>query len=221
MRSPAGATAFGRSSDLLDQVDYRLAQTPEEKEEIYNLRYRAYLREGAVKESPEQRVTDQYDDLPNSWTFGVFFHGELYSSVRISVLTPEWRESCSAEAFGEILHPRLDRGEVIIDPARFVADPDKAKRFPELPYLTLRLAYMACEYFNADLGLAIVRAEHQAFYRRVFLHETWCEPRLYPGLVKPVGLMAAHLPTVRERLLARYPFLRSSGFERRMLFERG
>ena len=53
MRSPAEVnTAFGRSSDLLDQVDYRLAQTPEEKEEIYNLRYRAYLREGAVKESP-------------------------------------------------------------------------------------------------------------------------------------------------------------------------
>ena len=105
MRSPAGSTAFGRSSDLLDQVDYRLAQTPEEKEEIYNLRYRAYLREGAVKESPEQRVTDQYDDLPNSWTFGVYLFGELYSSVRISVLTSEWRESCSAEAFGEILIP--------------------------------------------------------------------------------------------------------------------
>ena len=53
----------------------------------------AYLREGAVKESPEQRVTDQYDDLPNSWTFGVYFYGELYSSVRISVLTSEWRGS--------------------------------------------------------------------------------------------------------------------------------
>jgi len=101
--------------ELLDQVDYRLARTPEEKEEIYRLRYRAYLREGAVKESPEQRVTDQYDDLPNSWTFGIYIEGELYSSVRISVLTAEWRESCSAEAFGEILHPRLDRGEVIID----------------------------------------------------------------------------------------------------------
>jgi hypothetical protein len=56
---------------------------------------------------------------------------------------------------------------------------------------------MAGVHFNADYGLAIVRPEHQAFYRRVFLHETWCEPRLYPGLVKPVGLMAAHLPTVR------------------------
>ena len=87
--------------------------------------------------------------------------------------------------------------------------------------MTVRLGSMAGVYFQADYGLAIVRPEHQAFYRRVFLQETWCEPRLYPGLVKPVGLMAAHFPTVRERVLARYPFLRSSGFERRMLFERG
>jgi hypothetical protein len=184
MRSATEPTiaAFGRSSDLLDHVDYRLAQTPEEKEEIYNLRYRAYLREGAVQPSAEQRITDQYDDAPNAWTFGIYLHGELYSSVRISVLTSEWRMSCSAEAFGEILYPRLDRGEIIIDPARFVADPDKARRFAELPYVTLRLAYMACEYFHADIGLAIVRPEHQAFYRRVFLHETIAEPRLFPGL---------------------------------------
>jgi hypothetical protein len=223
MRSAAEpvTAAFGRGSELLDQVDYRLAQTPAEKEEIYRLRYRAYLREGAVKESPEQRVTDQYDDLPNSWTFGIHIEGELYSSVRISVLSSEWRESCSAEAFGEILNPRLDRGEVIIDPTRFVAEPDKAKRFPELPYVTLRLAYLACEYFNADLGLAIVRAEHQAFYRRVFMHETIAEPRFFPGLLKPVGLMAANFPAMREKVFQRYPMMRSTAFERRMLFERG
>jgi hypothetical protein len=223
MRSAAepSRTALTRSSDLLDQVDYRLAQTPEEKETIYNLRYRAYLREGAVQPSVEQRVTDQYDDLSNSWTFGVHLFGELYSSVRISVLTSEWRQSCSNEAFGEILNPKLDRGEVIIDPARFVADPDKVQRFPELPYVTLRLAYMACEYFNADLGLAIVRAEHQAFYRRVFLHETIAEPRFFPGLLKPVGLMAANFPAMRDKVFERYPMMRSTAFERRMLFERG
>jgi len=216
--SPA---TVGRNSGLLEQVDYRLAQTPEEKEAIYNLRYRAYLREGAVKESAEQRVIDQYEDLPNTWTFGVYLHGDLCSSVRISVLTSDWRLSCSAEAFGEILNPRLDRGEVIIDPARFVADPERARRYPELPYVTLRLAYLACEYFNADLGLAIVRAEHQAFYRRVFLHQTIAEPRFFPGLLKPVGLMAANFPTMREKVFERYPMMRSSAFERRMLFERG
>jgi hypothetical protein len=222
MRSPieAPSTAFGRGADLLGQVDYRLAETSEEKEEIYKLRYRAYLREGAIQESPLQRNTDHYDGLPNSWTFGVYFRGELYSSVRISVLTSEWRLSCSTEIFGEILHPRLDRGEIIIDPSRFVADPDKAKRFPELPYLTLRLAYMACEYFNADFGLAIVRAEHQAFYRRVFLHETIAESRMLPGLLKPVGLMAADFPALKEKVFERYPMMCSTAFERRMLFER-
>ena len=223
MRSPAEARpmALGRSPDPLDQVDYRLAQTPEEKDEIYRLRYRAYLREGAIKPSPDGRVIDQFEDAPNAWTFGVYFQGELYSSIRVSVLTSEWRMSPSVELFGDVLHPQLDKGRVIIDSTRFVADPEKARNFPELPYVTVRLGSMAGVHFNADYGLAIVRPEHQAFYRRVFLHETWCEPRLYPGLVKPVGLMAAHLPTVRDKVLARYPFLRSSAFERRTLFDRG
>ena len=222
MRSAAEAStpALGRSSDLLDEVDYRLAETPEEKDEIYNLRYRAYLREGAIRPSADERVIDQYDDAPNAWTFGVYFHGELYSSIRVSVLTSDWRRSISVELFGDVLHPRLDKGLVFIDSTRFVADPDKARNFPELPYVTVRLGSMAGVHFNSDYGLASVRPEHQAFYRRVFLQETWCEPRLYPGLVKPVGLMAAHYPTVREKVLARYPFLRSTAFERRMLFQR-
>ena len=223
MRSPAEARpmAMGRSPDPLDQVDYRLAQTREERDEIYRLRYRAYLREGAIQPSTDGRVIDQYEDAPNAWTFGVYFHGELYSSIRVSVLTSEWRMSPSVELFGDVLHPELDKGRIIIDSTRFVADPEKARNFPELPYVTVRLGSMAGVHFNADYGLAIVRPEHQAFYRRVFLHETWCEPRSYPGLVKPVGLMAAHLPTVRDRVLARYPFLRSSAFERRILFDRG
>ena len=135
MRSAAERTivASGRSLELVNQVDYRLATTPEQKEEIYNLRDRAYLREGAIKPSADERVADQFEDAPNAWTFGVYFHGELYSSIRISVLTSEWRMSPSVELFGEVLHPRLDKGEIFIDSTRFVADPDKARNFPELP----------------------------------------------------------------------------------------
>ena len=163
----ASTVALGRTWDPLDQVDYRLAETPEEKEEIYNLRYRAYLREGAIRPSAEQRVVDQYEDAPNAWTFGVYFQGELYSSIRVSVLTAEWRMSPSVELFGDVLHPKLDKGLVFIDSTRFVADPDKARNFPELPYVTVRLGSVAGVHFNADFGLAIVRPEHQAFYRRV------------------------------------------------------
>jgi hypothetical protein len=87
MRSSAEARpmALGRIVDPLDQVDYRLARTPAEKDEIYRLRYRAYLREGAVQPSADGRVIDQFEDAPNAWTFGVYFHGQLYSSIRVSV----------------------------------------------------------------------------------------------------------------------------------------
>jgi len=46
------------------------------------------------------------------------------------------------------------------------------------------------------------------------------EPRLFPGLLKPVGLMAADYPAIRERVFQRFPLMRSSAFERRMLFQR-
>jgi hypothetical protein len=128
--------------------------------------------------------------------------------------------SYATELFGDVLHPRLDQGEIFVDPARFVADPEKAQRFPELPYLTLRLAFLACEYFNADTGLALVRAEHQPFYRRVCLHETIAEPRSFPNVLKKVALMASDHRARREQVLARFPIMRSSAFERRTLFQR-
>jgi N-acyl-L-homoserine lactone synthetase len=222
MRSAAKSIAAApeRSSYPLEHVDYRPAETAEEKEQIYRLRYRAYLREGAILPSESERVTDRYDELPNAYIFGIYIHGELHSSIRISVLTSEWRESPSADMFSDLLHPELDRGKTIIDPTRFVADPDKARRLPELPYVTVRLGYVACGHFNADIGLANVRPEHRAFYRKVFLQEPWGEPRLHPGLIKPVGLVAAHYPSIRERVFQRFPYMRSSAFERRMLFER-
>ncbi|WP_315701589.1 MULTISPECIES: N-acyl amino acid synthase FeeM domain-containing protein [unclassified Bradyrhizobium] len=222
MKSAAGAAAdaLERKADPLENVDYRLAVTPEDKDRIYRLRYNAYLREGAILPSESGRVTDEYDDLPNSFIFGVYVDDELYSSIRISVLTPDWRDSLSAGMFSDLIYPELDRGKVIIDPTRFVADHEKARRFPALPYVTVRLGYVACAHFNADIGLANVRPEHRAFYRKVFLQEPWGEPRLYSGLTKPVGLVAAHYPSIRDRVFQRFPFMRSSAFERRVLFER-
>jgi hypothetical protein len=210
-----------RGAGLFDRVDYRLIETPEEKDLIYLMRYRAYLHGGLISPSETLRVTDRYDDSPNVWLFGIFVDGELCGSFRLHVLTSEWRDSYTTELFGDILHERLDRGEVFIDPARFTADPEKARRFPELPYLTVRLAYMACDYFNAETGLAMVRTDHQAFYRRVLLSETISDPRPFPGWdTKKVILMASDFPKVREKILARFPIMRSNAFERRMLFDR-
>jgi hypothetical protein len=210
-----------RKVDLPDNVEYRVAGTDVEKEEIYNLRYRAYLAEGAIEPRADQRLTDRFDELPNSWLFGVYLDGRLRSSLRVSVATPDNPETPAVDAFRDLLGPELAKGKVIVDPNRFVADPLSRAEYPELPYLTVRLGYLACGYFNADIGTATVRAEHRAFYRRLFFQKALCEPRPYPTLTKPLCLMAADYLGIRDQVFERFPVMRSSALERRRLFGRG
>jgi hypothetical protein len=214
-------SAIQPRSGLSHRIDYRLIETPEERDSVYLMRYRAYLHGGLISPSESRRIIDRYDESPNAWIFGIYLDGELCSSLRLHVLTSEWRMSYTTELFGDILDHRLDRGEILIDPARFAADPEKARQFPELPYMTLRLAYLACDYFNADMGLAMVRTDHQAFYSRVFLHEAISDPRPFPGWhSKKVVLMASDFRKLREKVMARFPVMGSTHAERQMLFER-
>ncbi|RYE61772.1 MAG: hypothetical protein EOO82_01190 [Oxalobacteraceae bacterium] len=206
------------SRDLLSLVDYRQVVTAQDKEEIYRLRYRAYLKEGAIQPNEDEMIRDRFDDMANSWIFGVYIEGRLSSSIRISVATKDFPSTPAVDAFPDLLEPELAKGKLIVDPNRFVADPNLDKRIPELPYLTVRLGYVACGYFQADIGTATVRKEHQAFYRRVFLQNPLCEPRPYPSLIKPLSLMAADYPLVRERIFQRYPYFRSTQAEGRRLF---
>jgi hypothetical protein len=213
---------FVRGAGLSDRIEYRLIESPEERDAVYLMRYRAYLRGGLISPSESQRIIDSYDDAPNAWIFGIYIDGELCSAIRVHVLTSEWRTSYSTELFGDVLHSRLDRGEVFIDPARLCADPEKSQRFPELPYLALRLGFLACDHFNAGTGLAMVRTDHQGFYRRVFQSETIAGPRSFPGWDSmKVVLTACDFRNARETILSRFPIMRSSASERRMLFDRG
>jgi hypothetical protein len=213
-----GPTFSDRVLDLLERVDYRLAETDEEREAIFRLRHEAYLREGAITADASGMVSDRFDETENVWIFGLHIDGRLATSIRIHVASKEQPYSPSLDAFPEILGPEIAQGRVIVDPARFVADSECARRHPELPYVTVRLGFVASAFFNADIGLAAVRKEHQAFYRRLFGLRMAAEARPFPGLIKPISLMMIHYPSVRDQITVRYSFMRSTVFERRMLF---
>jgi hypothetical protein len=74
--------------------------------------------------------------------------------------------------------------------------------------------------WRADFIVAAARAEHQAFYQRAFDSELMREPRPYPLLAKPFGLMRLDYRSKADELGGRYPFFRSPFSERRLLFER-
>ncbi len=209
-----------RVTQLLDRIDYRLADSDEDREAIFKLRYDAYLNEGAISENTSKIFADPYDDMDNVWIFGLYVDGELASSIRIHVANEYEPEFPSHSVFADLLDPELAAGKVIVDPTRFVTAKKFSKLFPGLPHVTLRLCWLAAEYFSADHFLVAIRKEHQAFYKRTFNHTLICDERPYPLLSKPISLMTLRYPEVADRVHRRYPFFRSTYFERRALFER-
>lgn len=209
-----------RVSKLLDRIDYRLADSEEERDAIFRLRYQAYLAEGNIAPNASGRFTDAYDDTDNAWIFGLYLDGKLASSIRLHIASKENPEFPSYKVFSDLMRPELDAGKVIIDPTRFATDRTFSRLYPGLPYVTLRLCWLAAEHFHAEHFLVAIRTEHQAFYKRVFNHRLICDARPYPLLDKPISLMTVNQAEVADQVHRRYPFFRSTYFERRMLFDR-
>lgn len=209
-----------RLSALLAKIECRRADTVEEREAVFRLRYQAYLREGAIPANPSERFADVDDEDANAYIFGLYSDGELASSLRLHIASRDHPVFPSLQVFPDVLQPLLDAGRVIINSTRFVADEKLSRLHRGLPYATLRPCMLAAEYFHADDMLAAVRVEHQAFYQRAFNHQVLCEARPYPQLAKPISLMSLHFPSAAERLYRRYPFFRSTVAERQRLFER-
>nr|WP_196260237.1 hypothetical protein [Pelagibacterium limicola] len=205
--------------DILDQVEYRRVNLAELNDPVFRLRYDAYRREDFIPANQDEIATDELDSVPNGMCYGIYISGELVSSIRLHHLTAEHRYSPSMTAYADILHPMLDRGMHFIDPSRFTADRDAALAFPALPFLTLRLAAMACEYFVPDYCLSSIRQEHAAFYKRVFGSEQWAGERYLGGGLKfPVCLYAASYSEIRDRVADRFPFFMSTPEEREAMF---
>lgn len=216
----AGQAQGGFSERLvsrLDDVEFRRANDNEDREAICRLRYRAYLEEGIIPTSASERLTDRFDDAPNSFLFGLYVEGKLASSIRIGVASEDHGISPAVEYFPDILEPEMAAGHVIVDPNRLVTDGQMARRMPELVYLTVRLGYVAAWHFSADIVTATVRAEHRAFYRRVFGMRPECLPRLLPPVETPYCLVSFRDQPMAN-IMNRYPAFRSSDAERATLF---
>ncbi|MGL4810905.1 MAG: N-acyl amino acid synthase FeeM domain-containing protein, partial [Beijerinckiaceae bacterium] len=121
-------------ADFIEQVDYRIAVTDEDRDVIYRLRYDAYLREGAIAPNRQKRFRDKFDDLANVWIFGLYLNNRLASSLSIHIASNLHRQSPAMDIFPDVLTPHINAGSTVSDPTRFVADPDMARENPYLPY---------------------------------------------------------------------------------------
>jgi N-acyl amino acid synthase FeeM len=139
-----------RLGTLFSRIEYRRADSPEEREAIFRLRHEAYLREGAIAPNHTGRFADADDEAENAYLVGLYIDGELASALRLHVATKDHPDVPSFHVFSDILQPRLDAGRIILGFTRFVADERLSRLHSGLPYATLRPCMLAAEYFHAD-----------------------------------------------------------------------
>ena len=213
------ADVFNQSIlEQLEHVEYRRVSAGEDLEAIYRLRYDSFLRAGMVNADPSGMLEDRWDNLPNSYRFAVYYDGELMSTMRLHLISREFPYAPAYDTFPEALADRVAHGETFIDGTRFAAFQDIAPSPMSIPFLTIRLALVASSYFGQTSCLSAIKPDHTAFYKRMFGASCIAGPTPYPGLVVPRFLYETPCGDNLTRVLDRFPFMRSTKSEQRMLF---
>jgi hypothetical protein len=210
-----------RIRSLTDVISHRCARTASERQASDRLRSQADARSGSrVLVEDARRRDKMLDDCPNAWVTTTFVAKELASALRIHLANRVGDYAPSLDLFANVLNPLLRRGRTIVDASRPVTALQFAQKMSEMPYIALRPAWMAAEYFEADFVVTTVVSEHRAFYQRAFGYDEWSEPRKCAGLNRNLTCMGLNFARARDQVEVKFPFLQSSKAEREALFRR-
>ena len=213
----SGSAFVNRLMRLLDNVEYRRIETSEDLEAVARIRYKAYDQIGLAPQTGSVMI-DEEDLAPNAHVIGIYYEERLVSTIRIHHITQADRTGLATLCFPDVMNPLLDAGRTFIDPVRFAADPEVLRELPGIPYLTLRIATMATDFFKTDYCLSVVKPNHKAFYQRVFNSKPLVEPRFLERFSSMVELYGSDAHCELQGIYDRYAFFNSEAFERRMMF---
>lgn len=202
---------------FLESIEYRRVDNADDLEDVARIRYKAFTMVGLAPQNGELLI-DDLDFKPNAHVMGIFFDEQLVSTIRVHHVTSAQRDSVAVSHFPDVMNPLLDAGQTFIDPVRFAADPDIMREYPALPYLTLRVATMATDYFHTDYCLSVIKPNHRAFYKRIFNSHPLVEPRYFPKYDSNIELHASNAHVELQKIYDRFPFFNSQLCERRLMF---
>jgi hypothetical protein len=152
-------------------------------------RYRCYLAEGMITPRPQKSFIDEYDGFPNANVFKVSLCNQIVGTIRLHILNKACHTSATMAAFADILMPKIDAGQTLIDGARFAIAPELGPLRLVVARRTLGLYAKVAEFNAATYGVAAVAEDRVKVYNRLYGFTKLSEPRSYHGLTKKLVLM--------------------------------
>ncbi len=209
---------LGSMFNLLDRVEYRRMTSVEDMAAIEKLRSASYNNREFIDAKQFGSFVDTYDRSEDCYVIGVYIDEVLTSTVRIHVTSSRHLHGPTASFFPARAAQLVEGGKCYVDPSRFAADHQMLWQYPAIPFLTLRVAAMASEYFDASHCMTFVRSDAASFYRRSFGSVDMEPPQTVHGFTVPMMLLGARIDDIRARLETRLPFFKSQYWEQKMMF---
>jgi len=180
------------------------------REDVFRLRYRAYLSEGEIPESRAGKFSDEYDNKPNQVTWALFDGDKLVGTMRSMFYQPSSQLLLPEhKVYGDLLVKSVPAGVRVVSGNRFAVDPDSDRNDKRYSFALLK-HHMMVALVKADWAVAAVRTNHLAFYRRVLQMKVASEPRFYDEMNSGFTLLSANVLDNYSTICSRHPSLRAS-----------
>ena len=171
------------------QLECIIANDRVAREQVYRLRYECYRRDGSIAPHNEERFTDRFDEMPNSFSFLVRAKEQAAATVRISVVRPDrgWTDSPVQHVFGDDANLQSMAQTGFVEASRLCfAQQARRDAFVRL------VGHMAALASFYDVGwlVACPRVEHATSYQRMFGFKPIAPPRQYFGVAFQTQLLA-------------------------------
>lgn len=204
--------------DLLNRVEYRRITLKPDLDEVAALREQSYTSREFIDLENFGSFVDKYDSMEDCYVVGVYIDEKLTSTVRLHIVSEDHLHGPTFTYFPHRARELTSLGRRFVDPSRFAADHQLLWQYPLLPFLTLRVVAMACEFFRADYATNFIRGDAASFYKRSFGSIELEPPQMVDRFTVPMMLMAARVEDIRNGIETRYPFFRSLPYEQRLMF---
>jgi len=209
---------------LMERIAYRRMDSPEDMEQVYRLRYDAYVRAGMISKGEEELNgngwSDPHDSDPNCFNFGIYHDEVLVGCMRVHVASPANPTMPSNKHASDHISRWLGEGHTLVDCSRFAHLDGLKGDLRLLPFVTVRLTGMAGVHFNAKYLVQVVRKRHAAFYVELNRSEHIEDRDIGFDNGEPflASVLRGDIPYQRKFCLEARPYLLSTAAEREALF---
>lgn len=201
------------SIDICNVFSIGIADTIEEKDEIYKLRYKSYRHDAVIDQSEDEIFFDEYDDLSSSRIIYIAQSGKgIVGSVRFTLNKPGSTTFTSSEylIFPDVLGPIAEKKSIVCANRLCIA-PESRNKSQILAYL-LAAKVFGSDYIDAEYAIAATTTNKLKFYKHLMGMEKISDTRKLPNLKRDYCLVGKNLNDNSSSVLKKLAFSLGKNF---------